>query len=149
MRDGKPSYLRNIILRSLKAGQYLPFITSSSLPKLDEQGNMTVDANIGYNGGFKVVIAAEMGLDLVRKFSIPVELSVEVTRLTGKVHILMKQPPNDRIWFGFLERPQMQVNIVPLVAETTITFSTLRQFIESLVTDAFSKSLVLPNMVNK
>ncbi len=43
------------------------------------------------------------------------KLSMDIKALRGPLYVWLPPPPGDRMWFSFLEAPQLQVTASPLV----------------------------------
>ena len=58
-------------------------------------------------------------------------LSVCVESLTGTLALNVPPSPSDRLWWGFLPDPQLQISVTPKVNEKEVTLTHVTDWIES------------------
>ncbi|RNA07994.1 testis-expressed sequence 2 -like [Brachionus plicatilis] len=73
-------------------------------------------------------------------------LNVELKRVTGTVALNIPAHPSDRIWYGFVTKPKMDVVATPQVGDTEVSYSAISDFIADKLKLEFQKLLVYPNM---
>ncbi|XP_054614903.1 testis-expressed protein 2-like [Dunckerocampus dactyliophorus] len=78
--------------------------------------------------------------------NVPLMLSVEVVELTGTLAINIPPPPTDRLWYGFLEPPKLDLHVRPMFGEREVTFTQVTEWIDKKLKCEFQKVLVMPNM---
>ncbi|XP_038068634.1 testis-expressed protein 2-like [Patiria miniata] len=76
----------------------------------------------------------------------PVELTVEVKRLTGTLCVNVPPPPTDRFWFGFRDKPNLWLSAKPKLGARQVTITHITDYIEKKLETEFQKVFVLPNM---
>ncbi|CAG8531726.1 10563_t:CDS:2 [Ambispora leptoticha] len=144
----KPSFLGDIHIKSVHVGSGVPLITNPKLGELAPNGDLSVDINLDYTGGFRVEIETEATVSFSRfkTIKVPLVLAVVLRRLQGKLLLRIKAPPSNRIWMGFHEMPKLDLLIEPVVSTTQLKFSMVIKAIESKIQEMIMESLVLPNM---
>lgn len=73
-------------------------------------------------------------------------LNVEVKKISGKIALNIPPHPSDRIWYGFVEKPQMTLVATPQVGEKEVSYSAISDWIAEKLKQEFQKVLVFPNM---
>ncbi|DBA92750.1 TPA: hypothetical protein ACH3X1_002948 [Trebouxia sp. C0004] len=77
------------------------------------------------------------------------KLSMDIKALRGPLYVWLPPPPGDRMWFSFLEAPQLQVTASPLVAGRMVKYSyyiaRISSFIASKMQSSVTKNLVFPS----
>lgn len=144
----KPFFLGDLNLKSVFAGQSLPLFSRGQLHSVTNQGELLVSVDIMYPGGFRLQVATEIKWDIpkVKTIIVPIIMSIHVRRLTGRALIRIKPPPSDRIWLGFYNQPQLEVDIEPVVSTKAITWSVVKMGILKHLQDTMAEYVVLPNM---
>ncbi|CAI2186525.1 3839_t:CDS:2, partial [Funneliformis geosporum] len=143
----KPGFLSDIQIRSVDVGDGIPYITNPRLVDLSHNGELNVDINLNYTGGFRVEIETEaIIVTRLKTIKVPLVLAVVLRGLQGKMLLRIKSPPSNRLWMGFYEMPKLDLLIEPIVSETQLKFSLIINTIESKIHEMIMDSLVLPNM---
>ncbi|CAG8535520.1 7234_t:CDS:2 [Funneliformis mosseae] len=143
----KPGFLSDIQIRSVDVGDGIPYITNPRLVDLSQNGELNVDINLNYTGGFRVEIETEAIIETrLKTIKVPLVLAVVLRGLQGKMLLRIKSPPTNRLWMGFYEMPKLDLLIEPIVSETQLKFSLIINTIESKIHEMIMDSLVLPNM---
>ncbi|CAG8642868.1 6707_t:CDS:2 [Acaulospora morrowiae] len=144
----KPNFLSDILIKSVEVGDGVPYITNPRLVDLNANGELNVELNLDYSGGFRVEIETEATISVTRlkPIKFPLVLAVVLRGLQGKMLLRIKAPPTNRIWLGFYEMPKLDLLIEPIVSETQLKFSLITNAIESKIHEMIMDSLVLPNM---
>ncbi|CAH1758358.1 8342_t:CDS:2 [Entrophospora sp. SA101] len=147
-RVKKPNFLSDIQIKSVEVGDGIPYITNPKLNGLSDNGDLSVDLNLDYNGGFRVEIETEAMISVTRLRTIKLSfvLAVVLKGLQGRLLLKIKPPPTNRIWFGFYEMPKLNLLIEPIVSETQLKFSPIIKAIESKIHEMIMDTVVLPNM---
>ncbi|PKC15254.1 hypothetical protein RhiirA5_487294, partial [Rhizophagus irregularis] len=144
----KPGFLSDIQIKSVDVGDGIPYITNPELVKLLPDGDLDVDVNLNYTGGFRVEIETEAIISVtgLKTIKVPLVLAVVLRGLQGKMLLRIKSPPTNRLWMGFYEMPKLDLLIEPVVSETQLKFAPVIKAIESKIHEMIMDSLVLPNM---
>lgn len=145
----KPSFLGDIKVRELDVGDAVPLITQPRLLELAPTGDMVMEMNVDYAGGFRVDIETEAIISVTTRLKpmrFPLVLAVVLKSLSGRVRIRVKPPPSNRFWMGFYEMPKMDLVIEPILADKAVKFSVLLQAIEKRIFEMLMETMVLPNM---
>ncbi|KAI1919801.1 hypothetical protein LOZ12_002237 [Ophidiomyces ophidiicola] len=146
-RVKKPNFITRIILRKINAGGGIPLITNPRLKDLTVDGDCCVEADLTYNGNFRIEIAATARIDLGARFKareVDLVLAVVLKRLKGHGLLRFKPPPSNRAWFSFETMPEMEMNIEPIVSSMQITYGVILRAIESRIREVVGETLVQP-----
>ncbi|KNE68652.1 hypothetical protein AMAG_12819 [Allomyces macrogynus ATCC 38327] len=79
-------------------------------------------------------------------FRVPVVLGVTMRALRGRIRILMRAPPSNRVWVGFVAPPDVNLCAEPVVNAKQLRLGLVLDFIEGKLRDVINTSMVLPNM---
>jgi hypothetical protein len=129
-------------------GDSAPIFTNPKLRELTIDGDMTIETDVKYNGGFRLEIAAVAIVDLGQRFKprkINILLAGICKRLEGHLLIHIKPPPSNRIWISFETMPKLDLSIEPIVSSRQITYSLILRAIESRIREVIADTLVVPN----
>ncbi|KAF8957222.1 hypothetical protein BGZ46_002237 [Entomortierella lignicola] len=142
-----PNFLNHLRMRSVHLGDGVPLITRPKLLALKPNGDMVMDMNLLYQGGFRAEIEAEAVVNVTKKgIKVSLVLVVTLDRLEGRLQAWIKPPPSNRIWYGFYHRPQVEMKIEPVVSDKHIKSNLIIKAIENKLMEAISETFVLPNM---
>ncbi|KXT10666.1 hypothetical protein AC579_6344 [Pseudocercospora musae] len=147
-RIQKPTFIPSLRVRSIDLGDAGPVFTNLKLRDLNISGEMTVEANMKYNGGLSLTLLAVAKLDLGPRFkarTVDLVLKTSVQRISGTMILKIKPPPSNRLWFCFDTVPEMEIRVEPVVSERKITYGFVLRAIEERVRTAISEGLVRPN----
>ena len=80
---------------------------------------------------------------------VPISVTVKIKRLAGTTRVWIPPPPGDRLWFGFVGEPELDIEATPSFGQIGIKWHSLAE----RVSDAIAKqllreihaALVLPN----
>lgn len=147
-RVHKPNFISSITIQDIDMGDSAPVITNPKLRELTVEGDMTIEADVKYNGGFKLQIAAVARIDLGSRFKVrEVDLILAgiLRKLSGHVLIRIKPPPSNRLWISFEHMPQIEMSIEPVVSSRQITYGVILRAIESRIREVIGETLVFPN----
>ena len=147
-RVPKPTFIPSIVLRSVDLGDAAPVLSNPRLKELTVDGTLVVEADVKYNGGFKIEVAALARLDLgprIRAREVSLVLLGVLRRLTGHVLLKFKPAPSNRMWISFESMPQLDLQIEPVVSSRQITYTVILRAIESKIREVISETLVQPN----
>lgn len=145
----RPPFLEEITVRSVDPGQGVPFVTQPRLLGLSPSGELTAEAYMQYAGGIRFEIETVLiwkYLDHVPPLKINIVLAVTLKALEGKAFMKIKEPPSNRIWYGFYEKPRMDWLIEPVVWERRVGYSMVVRAIKAKMDELVMENMVLPNL---
>ncbi|KAL9066549.1 MAG: hypothetical protein Q9157_007109 [Trypethelium eluteriae] len=147
-RVHKPTFIDSIHVRAIHLGDAAPVFINQKLRELKLDGDLTVDADVKYNGGFKLEIAATARIELGQRFKareVSLILVGTLKELDGHVLVRMKPPPTNRLWIAFETMPRMTLSVEPIVSSRQITYGIILRAIENRIREVVKDTLVLPN----
>ncbi|KAI9300510.1 putative integral membrane protein conserved region-domain-containing protein [Cunninghamella echinulata] len=149
----KPPFLGEIQVRNIDIGKQngsIPFITQPKLLSVSPQGECWLEFMLDYHGNNCTIEIATVlqwsYSDRLPPLTMDIVLSVSLQSIQGKMKLLIKPPPSNRLWYGFEGLPKMKWNIVPLVWEKKIGHSMVVKAIIKHLEEVFSDTMVLPHM---
>lgn len=144
-----PNFLNDMRMKSVHLGDGVPLITRPKLLTLKPNGDMIMDMNLLYQGGFRAEVEAEAVVTVTKKIQ-PIKVSLvlmmALLRLEGRMQVWIKPPPCNRIWYGFYHKPQVEMKIEPVVSDKHIKSNLIIKAIENKMLEAIAETMVLPNM---
>ncbi|KAK0723732.1 hypothetical protein B0T21DRAFT_294309 [Apiosordaria backusii] len=146
-RVKRPAFLSNIAIKAIDTGDAAPYITNPRLKDLTVDGECGIEADMRYTGNFRLEVAATARIDLGARFKareVNMVLAVVVRKLEGHIHLKIKPPPSNRLWFSFQQAPKMEMTIEPIVSSRQITYNVILRQIESRIKEVIAETLVLP-----
>lgn len=146
-RTKRPSFLSEIEVTKISAGDSIPYFTNLKLSELTPEGKLTVESDVSYSGNFSLEITTKVVINLGSRFKpreVTIALSVALRHLEGRLVIKMKPPPSDRIWYAFETMPKISLHVEPIVSSRQIKYSVVTNTIESRIREAIKETLVLP-----
>ena len=147
-RVQKPSFLSGIILQKIDLGESAPFVTNPRLRDLTVVGDCCVEADVRYEGNFRIEISATARIDLGARFKareVNLVLAVVLKKLEGHVLLRFKPPPSNRVWVSFETMPHLEMSIEPIVSSRQITYGIILRAIESRIREVLAETIVLPH----
>ncbi|KAK5172474.1 hypothetical protein LTR04_002400 [Oleoguttula sp. CCFEE 6159] len=147
-RVSKPAFLTSIKIQNINLGDSAPLITNPKLKELTVDGALTVEADVRYDGNFKLEIAAVARIELGSRFKareVNLILAGIFKKLEGHVLLRVKPPPSNRLWISFETMPNMEMSIEPIVSSRQITYGIILRAIESRIREVIGETVVLPN----
>lgn len=147
-RIQKPTFIPSLRIQSLNLGDAGPVFSNLKMRDLNISGDMTVSADMKYNGGLSITFLAVARLDLGPRFkarTVDLVLKTTIKRISGNMLLHVKPPPSNRIWFCFDNVPEMEIRVEPVVSERKITYGFVLRAIEERVRTAIAEGLVRPN----
>ncbi|CEG74330.1 hypothetical protein RMATCC62417_09566 [Rhizopus microsporus] len=112
----RPSFLEEITVRSVDGGHGAPYITQPRLVHLSPQGEYTSEMNVLYDGGFRVELETVLKWtysDRLPPIRIDLVLAITLKSIQGKMMVKIKEPPTNRVWYGFYQNPKIDWIIEP------------------------------------
>ncbi|XP_055333527.1 uncharacterized protein LOC129585038 isoform X2 [Paramacrobiotus metropolitanus] len=73
-------------------------------------------------------------------------LTVVVERLAGRLALNVPHPPSDKLWYGFVAKPDLHLRAFPKFGEREVTFDQVTNWIERKLTTEFHRLITVPNM---
>lgn len=144
----RPPFLGEITVRSVDPGHSLPRFTQPKLLGLSPTGELSAEAHIQYDGGFRIEIETELKWkysDLLRPLTMDLVLGITLKEIQGKFLMKIKEPPTNRFWYGFYECPKMEWKVEPVVWEKRVGYSVVVKAIETKIQEFIMETMVLPN----
>ncbi|KAG0358313.1 hypothetical protein BGZ54_010481 [Gamsiella multidivaricata] len=144
-----PNFLNDMRMKSVHLGDGVPLITRPKLLSFKPNGDLVMDMNLLYQGGFRAEVEAEAVVTVTKKIQ-PIKVSLvlvmTLVRLEGRLQAWIKPPPCNRIWYGFYQKPQVEMKIEPVVSDKHIKSNLIIKAIENKMLEALAETMVLPNM---
>jgi hypothetical protein len=147
-RVPKPNLIASIDIMGIDMGDSAPIISNPRLKELTVNGDMTIELDVKYNGGFRIEMGAVARIDLGTRFKareVSLIMAGELKKFSGHLLIRVKPPPSNRIWMSFETMPQMEMSIQPIVSSRQITYGVILRAIESRIREVIGETIVLPN----
>ncbi|KAI8638913.1 putative integral membrane protein conserved region-domain-containing protein [Parasitella parasitica] len=144
----RPPFLGEITVRSVDPGHSLPRFTQPKLLGLSPTGELTAEAHMQYDGGFRIEIETVLKWkysDLLRPLTIDLVLGITLKEIQGKLLIKIKEPPTNRLWYAFHECPKMEWKVEPVVWEKRVGYSVVVKAIETKIQEFIMETMVLPH----
>ncbi|CAO3628195.1 unnamed protein product [Mucor fragilis] len=144
----RPPFLGEITVRSVDPGHALPRFTQPKLLGLSPTGELTAEAHMQYDGGFRIEIETVLKWkysDLMRPLTIDLVLGITLKEIQGKLLIKIKEPPTNRFWYAFYECPKMEWKVEPVVWEKRVGYSVVVKAIETKIQEFIMETMVLPH----
>lgn len=141
-RVKKPMFITKLSLLKIDPGTAGPFITNPRLKDLTVNGDCVVEADVEYNGNFRLEVGATARIDLGKRIGareVEMVLAVTVKRMQGHALVRFKPPPSNRIWFTFEKMPQLDLTVEPIVSARQITYNVILRQIESRIREVVAE----------
>lgn len=147
-RVPKPNFITSIQIQDIDMGDSGPLMSNFKLKELNVNGDMVVEADIKYNGGFKLQMGAVARIDLgtrLKARQVSLIMAGTLRKLSGHLLIRVKPPPSNRFWITFETMPHIEMSIEPVVSSRQITYGIILRAIESRIREVIGETLVFPN----
>jgi hypothetical protein len=144
----RPPFLGEITVRSVDPGHALPRFTQPKLLGLSPTGELTAEAHMHYDGGFRIEIETVLKWkysDRLRPLTMDLVLGITLKEIEGKLLIKIKEPPTNRFWYAFYECPKMEWKVEPVVWEKRVGYSVVVKAIEQKIQEFIMETMVLPH----
>jgi hypothetical protein len=145
----RPPFLDEITVRSVDGGHGAPYITEPRLLHLSPLGEYTAEFELYYEGHFRVEVETVLRWkysDRLPALRIDLVLAITVQSIQGKMMMKIKEPPTNRAWLGFYEKPKIEWLIEPVMWEKRIGFAMVSKAIKTKLEEIMTETMVLPNM---
>ncbi|KAI1658712.1 hypothetical protein F4813DRAFT_42486 [Daldinia decipiens] len=146
-RVNRPSFLTSITIQNIDTGDSAPLFMNPRLKDFSVEGECGMEADVKYNGKFRLEVAATARIDLGPRFKVRevnLVLAVVLKKLEGHAFFKIKPPPSNRIWFSFQSMPKMEMTIEPIVSSRQITYTVILRQIENRIKEVVVETLVAP-----
>lgn len=146
-RVKRPAFLSDIEIRKIDTGESAPYFMNLRHKDLTVEGECCMEADVRYNGNFRIEVAAVARIDLgtrLKAREVNLVLSVQLRKLDGHILFKIKAPPSNRVWFSFSQTPKMEMTIEPIVSSRQITYTVILRQIEARIKEVIAETLVLP-----
>jgi hypothetical protein len=146
-RVKKPNFITRLALRKIDTGTAAPFITNPRLRDLTVNGDCTAEADVKYEGNFRIEIAATARIELgsrIKPREVDLVLAATCRKLEGHALLRLKPPPSNRIWFTFDKMPRLDLALEPIVSSRQITYNPILRAIESRIREVIAETICLP-----
>ena len=146
-RVKKPGFISGIQLKKISLGESAPLVTNPRLKDLTIDGTTCVEADVQYNGMFRIELATTVKIDLGTRFKtreVDLVLAAVVKKLEGHLLVRMKPAPSNRLWIAFEKMPRLELSIEPIVSSRQITYGIILRAIESRIREVIQETIVLP-----
>ncbi|KAI8962637.1 hypothetical protein F5Y11DRAFT_182993 [Daldinia sp. FL1419] len=146
-RVNRPSFLTSITIQNIDTGDSAPYFMNPRLKDFSVEGECGMEADVKYNGKFRLEVAATARIDLGQRFKVRevnLVLAVVLKKLEGHIYFKIKPPPSNRIWFSFQSMPKMEMSIEPIVSSRQITYTVILRQIENRIKEVMAETLVAP-----
>lgn len=102
----------------------------SSLNLGTKKGNASLEVEQSKNSKEK------SAKDKMGAYKVNVEMNVEFTRVEGTMRLLIKPPPSNRVWFAFVNPPDLEIKITPIVSSRQVGWQRALDLIDSKIREA-------------
>nr|O94464.3 RecName: Full=Nucleus-vacuole junction protein 2 [Schizosaccharomyces pombe 972h-] len=144
-----PGIMTDVKVIDVDVGEAIPTVNGLKFESLSNGGELIVSADIWYEGdcSFKAETTANIkfGSHFPSK-TVPLALVIRLTHVSGKVRLLIKPPPSNRVWYAFYEKPRLHLIVEPMVARKQLTNNYLINFITQKLVELVHETIVMPNM---
>lgn len=73
-------------------------------------------------------------------------INVDLNLIKGRMALNIPHPPSDRLWYGFIPAPEVDIVVAPVFGEKKIDFTMVSDFLDKTVKKAFHQIFTIPNM---
>ncbi|KAH3767354.1 endoplasmic reticulum protein [Pelomyxa schiedti] len=148
-----PSFVTGLRVKKLELGPNLPVALSVDLISLTPSGELIVDAEFMYTGGFNISIELQIDVTIPvvkHHVNIPLVITVALNAVAGKVRVHCLGPPSQRLWVGFHSEPVFEVSIDTQVGAMSRVevhqIPKLANIVIAKIKAQLIEQVVLPNM---
>ncbi|KAI8914333.1 putative integral membrane protein conserved region-domain-containing protein, partial [Gorgonomyces haynaldii] len=156
-REEEGSFLGDIVIQDLDPGDSIPVISNPKLLSISVNGDLMVELDIDYTGGFRVEAATVANLSVpawdayMKPITVPIVVAIKINHFAARV--LLKIKPfweSNRVWFGFYHKPELklELQVEPIISNKLIKLQLVNQVIERRIKEALEEYVMLPNMDN-
>eukprot|EP01105_Mastigella_eilhardi_P001679 TRINITY_DN119_c1_g1_i1.p1 TRINITY_DN119_c1_g1~~TRINITY_DN119_c1_g1_i1.p1 ORF type:complete len:664 (+),score=160.72 TRINITY_DN119_c1_g1_i1:22-1992(+) len=144
-----PSFVGGLRVKQLRLGPSLPLCQACNVVSLSPTGELVVDCEFIYTGGF--VMSIEMNIEIgILHRRLPVAVTVSLNCLAGRARVIWLAPPALRMWVGFHEEPVLEFSVnTQVFSQFSFDVSSVPRLagvIVSKLKAEIVENMVLPNM---
>jgi hypothetical protein len=139
-----------IVVQRLHPGSEAPIFRNFSLVSISTNGEVALDFDVLYRGGFEVSLEAQLSLSSV---SVPnILFRIKVLEISGRLHVSIGPPPTNKFWLGFHKPPNVRLDFSQQVAAEGVLSTVmglvpdLSDVIANLVKLEVFEDMLLPQM---
>ena len=81
----------------------------------------------------------------------PLRFTLTLRKCRGVIRLWIPPPPGDRLWWGLIDKPDVELEIIPELGDAAISHegiaARVSQFLRKLFVDEMNSQLLLPNCV--
>lgn len=143
-----PAMLSEIQVREVNVGSAVPLFSKPMLKELTPEGDASMEVHVAYVGEASVTIETQATVSLGSRFKpyvVRLVLAIVLRELEGTLLVKVKQPPSNRVWFGFRDIPRMALSVEPVVSTRQIKWSLVTGPIESRIRELVRPPLSPPD----
>eukprot|EP01113_Clastostelium_recurvatum_P030593 TRINITY_DN3729_c0_g1_i7.p1 TRINITY_DN3729_c0_g1~~TRINITY_DN3729_c0_g1_i7.p1 ORF type:complete len:729 (+),score=224.70 TRINITY_DN3729_c0_g1_i7:140-2326(+) len=108
----KPAPLQELRIKRVSSGQSLPLVHAAQLIKFTPSGELMMDVDFTYPGGFTLDLEVHICFKIASKtVNVMADISVTVKAFSGKALVHVLPPPSSRLWLGFYTEPHIELHI--------------------------------------
>ncbi|KAH3744800.1 endoplasmic reticulum protein [Pelomyxa schiedti] len=148
-----PPFVTRLRVKQLVLGPNLPVVFGVDLLSLSPAGELVVDAEFMYAGGFHISIELQIDVAIPvvkHHVNIPLVITVALSALAGKVRVHCLAPPSQRMWVGFHSEPVFEFSIDTQVGAMSRVemhqIPKLANIVIARIRAQLVEQVVLPNM---
>ncbi|KAI9333518.1 putative integral membrane protein conserved region-domain-containing protein, partial [Zopfochytrium polystomum] len=155
-KSRETSILGDIVIQDLSVGDSLPVISNPRLVDFSVDGDLNVQFDVDYTGGFRIEAATIATVSVtawekyIKPITLPLVVAIKVKKFSARV--LIKAKPlweSSRLWVG-LHRDdpplQIELEVEPIISNKMLKLHIVNQIVERRIRAALDEFLVLPNM---
>lgn len=75
-------------------------------------------------------------------YKVNLNMDIEFTRIVGTMRLLVKPPPSDRLWWAFVEPPELDLKITPIVSSRQVGWQYALDLIDAKIREAVRGSFL-------
>lgn len=147
-----PPFLEGLSITEIALSKQPPLLSQIELHRCTDVGDLSFFCSLSLASEIAIVVEGKVVSDALplvkrlKRFTIPITVRATIRSVSGRALVHLKRPPSDRIWFGFLEKPTIDLQLEPVIASTTVSIAIILEFLEGCAIEAINNSIVYPSM---